>query len=195
MNNAQTKCHMPFATLAGLALLTSQAQAMVDLSIEPSTEGFHAGETLVVEIAASGLDDADLAGFDLVLNFDPNILEFQSYSLGTQLTDSVFGQEDLSNTSGVATGALGLGEVSWLLNFSGQPDAFVLASASFASLSRGTSPLTLTDIVLSDGDGNSLPVGVVGDARVSVPVPSGLLLLPIGLGLFGLRGYWSRRST
>jgi hypothetical protein len=136
-----------------------------------------------------------ITGTALVLNFDPKVLEFQSYRLGTQLTDPVFGQEDLSDTSGVAIGALGLGEVSWLLDFSGQPDAFVLASASFAPLASGTSLLTLSAIDLSDDLAGSLQVGAVGDARVSVPVPGGLLLLPIGLGLFALRGHWSRRSS
>jgi hypothetical protein len=98
----------------------------------------------------------------------------------------------------VAAGILRLGEVSGLFDFSGQPDAFVLASASFAPLSRGTSPLTLSDIDLSDDLAGSLQVGAVGNARVSVPVPGGLLLLPIGLGLLGvqrLRRHRGHRPT
>jgi hypothetical protein len=199
MNKKHTKRYVPFATLAGLALLTSQAQAVVNLSIEPSTESFHSGETLVVDIAASGLDNADLGGFDLALNFDPGVLGFQSYTLGTELFDpSNPPQIDFSDTTGVAAGILRLGEVSGLFDFSGQPDAFVLASASFAPLSRGTSPLTLSDIDLSDDLAGSLQVGAVGNARVSVPVPGGLLLLPIGLGLLGvqrLRRHRGHRPT
>ncbi len=187
MNNPQSKRHLPVAAFAGLVLVTSQAQAGVDLSIEPSADAVHAGEILMVDITASGLDDDDLAGFNLVLNFDPNVLEFQSYTLGAELTDPVFGQEDLSDTGGVATGTLGLGEVSWLIDFSAQPDAFVLASASFAPLASGTSLLTLSDVELSDDLGGILQLGTLGDARVSVPVPGNLLLLPIGLGLFGLQ--------
>lgn len=174
--------------LTGLTLMATEAMAgPIELSVQPSAGNVYTGDRLSVEIAISGLDGADLGGFDLSLAFDPAVIQYQSYSLGTALIDPGLGQQDLTDDSGAATGLLKLAEVSYLLDFSGQPEAFVLATVSFIARQPGSSELSLSFVDLSDDFGDPLTVYTSNNASVTVPLPGTLLLVPAGLGLLHLR--------
>jgi hypothetical protein len=173
------------AALAGLGLAAGNAHAgPIELRVQPATVERNSGHPFAVDIAISGLDSDDLGGFDVEFVFDPTVIEYRSYSLGVELTDAVFGQEDLSDDSGAADGLLRLAEASWLTEFSDQPDAFSLVSVSFHTLRPGVSPLALRVTELSDGSGLvALDAAGVAGASVAVPLPGTLLLLPLGVVL------------
>lgn len=182
------------AALAGATLGAGDAHAApIALSVQPTTGKFYSGQLIEIEIAIGGLDADDLGGFDLDLDFDPAVIQYQSYSLGVELVDPIFGQDDFSDDSNAASGRLQLAEVSWLLDFTGQPDAFVLATLSFVAQQPGDSPLTLSRVALSDDLGGVLDVDSVAGGSVSVPVPGTLLLLPLGAGLLMMRQTGKRR--
>lgn len=180
--------------LTSLPLIARNAQAgPIEVSIEPETSAFSVGDLFDVDIRISGLDADDLGGFDFDLEFEPGVLQYQSYSLGIELTDPVFGQFDLSDDAQAGAGTLRLAEVSFLNNFSAQPDAFTLATVSFGAIKAGMSPLTISNIDLSDDSGLvALNVNSVNNGSVAVPTPGTLLLVPFGFGLLLMRRLGSR---
>lgn len=192
-----TKAHSLLAALplcaaaASLSALTNDAHgALIGLSLQPSTAKLHTGERIDVDIAVGGLDIADLSSFDFDLSFDSDVAAYQSYSLGTTLADPFFGQFDFSDDSDAGNGVLRLAETSGLLDFSTQPDAFVLATVTFMAQDPGISALTLSRIELIDGDAfNPQPLSAddVTNATLRVPVPGTLLLMPLGAALILFR--------
>lgn len=198
MNNAasaRTALPLCAAALAALALMVGHAQAgPIEISAQPATAMLDTGDPLDVAVAISGLDNDDLGGFDLSLAFDPVVLRYQSYSLGMELADPIFGVYDLSDDSDAPSGLLQLAEAATLIDLTGQPDAFVLATVSFIALRPGTTALTLSSIGLFDDLGDPLAVDTVSDASATVPLPSTLLLMPAGIGLLQLRRRRACRS-
>ncbi|NBC49230.1 MAG: PEP-CTERM sorting domain-containing protein [Gammaproteobacteria bacterium] len=188
---------LPLCVVAAAALTSGAQKAQagpIELSIEPTLTSLTSGKSLDVEIQIAGLDTDDLGAFELDLSFDPSVLQYQSYDLGQGLADpdplfSGFG--DSSDDSSAASGVLTLAEFSTLIDLTGQPDAFTLASVSFLAQQPGTSSLTLSNIALYDGSSLVEPLEVSGIANgsVTVPVPSTLLLMPLGLGLLAVRRF------
>lgn len=198
MNKKTSLLHMLPLCIAAVGALTVGARDVqagpIELSVQPIMSSFSSGQSFDVEIKIAGLDSDDLSGFDFKLNFDPIVLQFQSYSLGVELADPQFGVFDLSDDSNVGAGELSLAEVSFLSDFSVQPEAFTLANVTFLAQQSGTSPLTLSNVELVDGtsSANFLAVSKLADGSVSidsvpVPLPGTLLLMPLGLGLLAVR--------
>jgi len=178
------------ATLAGQFFGVRDAFAgPILLSLDITASNVSVGEIFDVELNISGLEPEDLGGFDLDLTFDPAVVQYQSYSLGTELADAFFGGPiDLSDDSRTDTGVLQLAEVSGLFDFSAQPSAFLLATVTFLAQQRGLSPLTISKAELSDSTGlMSLAIDEINGASVAVPTPSTLLLLPFGIALLFAR--------
>jgi hypothetical protein len=195
MKNRPTLLRALPLCIAATAALTTGAQAgPIELSIDPSTSRLASGESLDVEIRIAGLDTDDLGAFDFDLSFDPTVLQYQSYSLGVELADPdplFSGLGDSSDDSVAGSGVLTFAEFSTLIDLTGQPDAFTLASVSFLAQQPGTSSLTLSNIELYDGtlSANPLEVSSVINGSVTVPVPGTMLLMPLGLGLLAARRF------
>ncbi len=145
-----------------------------------------------VEINVSGLENADLAGFDLDLNYDDASLTFDTYVFTDEL-----GSFDLGDVGDYSYGDNGAGVVNLcaISNLSEDDAVFDGQSASFVLA-------TLTFIGDSLGEGFSLTIGSVSDNAAidiesiiftinvttsPVPVPSAFALMSLGLmGLAGL---------
>lgn len=177
--------------LAGLVLgagiLSAPAQAAVNLTFgNPSSVSL--GEVFDIDVIITGLDTQDLAFFDIDVTFDDSVVGFQDYTLGDELTDPLFGQDDFS-FGATAPGVVNVAELSWLEDFSAQPDAFTLATLSFEALSVGTADFGFGYLDLVGADNGVIDPLVPGQVAV-VPLPGAAFLLAgalVGLGLVGRR--------
>lgn len=148
------------------------------------------GQSLEIDLVVSGLYDTGLAGFDVDVKFDPTLLAFSSYSLGAELTDPAFGQDDWS-LGAVDSGVINLSELSYLLDFSGQPDSFSIATLTFDAVAAGAALFSFDHLDFTDGSGSPLQLDALnGGMRINaVPLPGACSLLMAGLA--GL--YFSRK--
>lgn len=176
-----------FCTIYAVAMLYNQAWAIA-LSFSPSTSFFDVGDPINVDIIISGMETDNLAEFSFDINFDDSILTFDSYALGSELTDPFWGQDDWS-LGDLGGGVINLSELSWLWDFSSQPDTFTLATVSFTGTSLGTSSLSFSNVILGDYWGNSLSADLETGTVSPVPEPATIILLGTGLaaGLVGFR--------
>jgi|HubBroStandDraft_4_1064222.scaffolds.fasta_scaffold117570_2 hypothetical protein len=147
------------------------------------------GDSFTIDIGVS--QAADLYGFQFDLGFDPTILQATRFAEGTFLTSqgsTFFFNNGIDNVAGtVAFNADTLIGVS-----SGASGDGLLMTFDFASIAAGTSGLTISNVVLSDSNGNSLPFAVqnnsvdVNEVAVSTPEPSTFSMMLGALVFLGL---------
>lgn len=166
-----------------LFALALPAQASVVVSIITDTSETQVGGNVSFAVNISGLDGAvALSSYDLSVNFDPALLQFNSATFG----DPILGDQlDVAQSGLNFPAALaGEGLVS-LIEFSlddssdllgQQADDFTLARLFFTAISSGISPLNLTINSLADHE--SIPL--IADSNSSsvfiatVPIPSAI---------------------
>ena len=189
------------AVALGTLLPTAPAQA-ITVSVSPATQTINVGDPASIDIVVSGLTQpADaVGGFSLKLGFNNALLSGVSY-----LNDpgGKMGAVPLDLSTGFAGGLLDLffvadaSETQATLAAS-QGASFTLARVSFTGLAPGLSPLTLSNVVLSNWDGTATLRGVQtsnGNICVAavgangcpqVPEPGTLALLTLGMLGMGL---------
>lgn len=146
-----------------------------------------------VDITISGLEKVDLRAFDLNVQYDQTLLTFDSYTMTDELgsftvpPDAPDAEDWSLGDNG--SGTVNLAALSYLSDFSSQPDAFTLATLSFSGEESAMAAVYLSDIVLSDPLGDPLSFTVNGaDITVSVvPLPGAIWLFCTGLGIAGIR--------
>lgn len=170
-----------------LFALAVPAQASVVVSINTDTPQIQVGGNVSFAVNVSGLDGAvALSSYDLSVNFDPALLQFNSAIFG----DSILGDQLDMAQSGLSfpSALVGDGLVS-LIEFSlddssvlldQQADDFMLARLFFTAISAGSSPLNLAINSLADTDSIALNATSI-DSSVSivaapVPVPAAIWL-------------------
>lgn len=185
-----------------LVLFSTAVSQAITIGFDPITQDVVLGNPAYVDLFISGLGDymaPSLGAFDLSIIYDPAILGMSSVTFG----DPVLGDQlDIwglgGNPMGVSTVSPGVEnifeislDIPWDLE-DYQAGSFTLASLTFDTLSLGTSPLNLSNVILSDANGVPLSADVQSGNVNVVPEPATLLL--VGSGLAGL-GYFGRKRV
>ncbi len=184
--------------VAGLAatLLLSEAVASPIVSIVPADQTIAAGGTASIDIVVSGLIDP-VGGFSFTLSFNGIVLQGMAYANDP---GGKMGALPLDLSGGFSASALDIFFVADATETeaslsAAQGASFTLAHVDFKGLVDGFSPLTLSDVVLSNWNGDSTLPGVehtngsvcVGTEPCQViPEPATLLLLGGALGALGI---------
>jgi len=174
-------------TVAAALALGGRADA-ASIGLSPSSQSLPIGNTVAIDVVISGLGGIGalptLAAFDLDVTFDPSVLSFVSVLFGDDLgqvgVDTIFDvnllagpvRVDLANASLLSDAELE----------ANQPASFVLATLFFTASGLGTSNLSITQALLANAPGGSIPATLSGaSVEVLVPEPASLALVSIGL--------------
>ena len=186
--------------LAGLlcCVFAGGVNADLNLTVIPLAQEVGIGDFVDVEVAISGLGNFapdSLSLFDLAVGFDSSIIAF----LGVLFGDPVLGDQlDLIRGSltqvFVGAGVVNIAKESFNLPEALdtlQADSFTLATLTFEAVGLGTSPVSLSFLVLEDSSEDRL-FPALEDGSVSVvPVPGAVMLGMLGLGMVG----WVKRRV
>lgn len=175
-----------------LFALALPAQASVVVSINTDTPQAQVGGSVSFAVNISGLDGAvALSSYDLSVNFDPALLQFNSAIFG----DSILGDQlDMAQSGlNVPSALAGDGVVS-LIEFSlddssvlasEQVSDFTLVSLFFTAIASGVSPLNLNIGSLADAEANALTASITDSLLTisAVPIPGAfwLFISPLAL--------------
>ncbi|WP_347986290.1 cohesin domain-containing protein [Methylomonas sp. AM2-LC] len=162
------------------------AYATPILSIDPTTQSVAQGSQVSFNIDISGLGSGlTLGTYDLSLSFNSTLLAYSSIQFGTGL--NLFGLGDIQSVTpgagNVEVFELSLDSAGALNVF--QQHQFTLATLTFDTLGKGTSPVSLSLKALGDAYGNSLTVAIQNSSISVVPeLPTFELLIPGLIGIY-----------
>jgi hypothetical protein len=162
------------------------AHASPVLSIDPSTQSVAEGSQVSFNIDIAGLGNGlTLGTYDLSLSFNAALLAYSGIQFGSGL--NLFGLGDIQTVTpsagNVEVFELSLNSASTLIDF--QQHQFTLATLTFDTIGKGTSPLSLSINALGDAYGNSLTVAIQNSSVSSVPeLATYELLIPGLLGIY-----------
>lgn len=193
--------------LRGLALAALAAAAVVtqanasQISISPSSQNTTVGGTASIDIFLSGLTvDEAVGGFQLTLDFLNAVVNGATFFNDP---DSKMGASPLEMSGGFSAGSLDLFFVADATETfaslkASEGDGFRLARVNFTGAADGTTPLTLSNVVLSTWDGfDLLPTPLLANGSICVgtldpngacngtnptPEPGSMLLVAGALG-------------
>jgi hypothetical protein len=147
--------------LAALAATSLLSQAAPVVSVSPATQTIGIGDSASIAIIVTGLTDP-MGGFSLTLGFNDTFLSSVSF---LNDPDGKFGTATLDLSDGFTGGSLDLffvadaDETEASLE-AAQGQSFTLATVSFLGKANGLSPLRLSDVVLSNWNGDETLAGV-----------------------------------
>lgn len=203
-----------------LALLHSAAAQAAFVSWVPPVKETAVGQIGFIDILfnRTASDSGPLAGFDMLLQFNPTVLRFDAAASslapagrdgssflpdqlgcpGLPLTctgwgtiDGIVGQTDDSD------GTIELAQVSLApaMDLAGQARGFLLARLAFEGLRLGSTDLDILRLDLSDASGVALESNALPSARFSVVIPEPSSLVLILTALLGCAGTARRRAA
>ena len=177
--------------LAGLlSLISYSTMAAPVLSFNNSgsniSQSYTLGDSIDLELWISGLQNADLGGFDIDLTFDGSITQFDLFTWSPAITNSAL----FNATPG--SHSLGLDWVTFEFDLSAQTDAFKLGNLSFTAAALGSSHVEIDQFLLSDAWGQALSADsyradiTVQSNPSPAPVPEPGTFSLFSLGVIGL---------
>lgn len=158
------------------------------LSFNPSSTNVTVGSSFAVDVLISDLGATDqLGAFDLQVNFNPAVLSFASYNLGSELGSLASGDALDFSLGNQGSGALHLGEVSMLWDLSSQAKSFSLGTLHFTASAAGSSSLGFSNVTLGDAWGAPLAADMTTASLnvAAVPEPESYAMFLAGLGILG----------
>jgi PEP-CTERM motif len=181
-----------------MGLIFSLKSHAVVIDLIANSHQVDIGSSLALQVRIAGLATAaapSLGGYDMDLHYDPLLFEIVDIVWGdsikgNQLDINGLGSLQLSNLS--VAGLLNMVELSFDAPSdleAQQADTFNLFSVVFSAIGKGTGVFSGNFHALSDGYGDSIFVDTINTLEVkttSVPEPSGLLIMCIGLIALGL---------
>lgn len=180
--------------MVAFGALASSAYAAPILSFGNSggnvAQSYSVGDTVSLDFWISGLDAADLGGFDMNLSFNGAVTGYQNTVFSTDLDDSLFYGLTADSTS---SNSVYLSGFSLLADLSSQASSLKLFTLAFTAGQAGTSTIQLDDFLLSDALGLELGAEsylaeiTVSDKPASVPEPGTLGLMLTALALVAAR--------
>jgi hypothetical protein len=187
--------------LFGLLIVAVECRANITFALNLTPQSVPLGSTVTFTLDVSGLGSGTALGtYDLLVGFDPTVLNFDNVTFGTNLDPDGFGPIQLTtlNAASVELFEVSPDPDADLLAL--QPDAFTLATIVFDTLATGVnSPVTLAETIpgfsIGDQDANEISGFVLNDASVTVtaidsgvPEPATILLVASGaLSLIAMR--------
>lgn len=176
---------MKHSLLLCLLLFAGTTCAFSDeIYVSPPSPDATVGQTFGVLIDIT--DIPDVYAFQFTLNFDPTLLALDSITEGPLFADT----NNSFPLSGDAPGTVSFYDT--LLSPPGVNGPGNLAVVNFTAISAGTSPLDLSNVLLSDSNLDTISVTPVsGRADVVTAEPASIGLLALGLGLM-IFGKWRR---
>ena len=180
--------------------LGSTPVAASSLNFVPSNQTVFPGSQATVDVFFSDPGGTLVGAFDLFVNYDPNILTFDSGNLafGSSLGGPV---NSFPSVSEPQAGNINVAELSFVSDLTslqdGTSDLF-LFSVTFDTGPIGISPLTFSGGIdpnfdfLGDESGIAIALDSIGTGSVNVvPIPGAIWLL--GSALVGLLGFRIKR--
>jgi hypothetical protein len=165
--------------VAGLLLAgAGSASATPIVSIQPSASTVSPGDLLTLEIDIA--DVSDLFAFQFDVAFDPTVLVSGDVTEGAFLPaggTTLFIPGAVDNVAGSITGT-----ANALFGLAGVNGSGPLAQIALNALAVGTSPITLSNVILVDSSLNDIPFTLASGtvevhATSSVPEPATLMLV------------------
>jgi hypothetical protein len=149
--------------LAIVATYTAQAQGAAVRMEGPSESPEAGGEPFDVTVAVN--DVTNLGAFEIVLTYDPDVVELQDIKEGPFLGSS--GRRVECMPPRRAEGYVDFACVTLGATPDGSTGSGLLATLTFQPVGAGTSPLHFEDLILADPPANRLP-SQTEDASVTV---------------------------
>lgn len=191
-----------FSAIALLLVLSlgSTSVGASSLNFVPSNPAALAGNPVTVDVFFSDPGGLIIGTFDLFLNYDPNILTFDSSNLAFGL--GLGGPADsLQYLEEPQPGSINVAELSFVTDLTILQDGvsdLLLFSVTFDTGPIGTSSLGFGGGINSDFDflgdegGNAVALDTIGTGSINVvPIPASLWLM--GCGIVGLLGFQRKR--
>jgi len=188
-----------------LVLIGFSSAHAVNLSFETVTSELMIGGSFDVGLVISGNELSgnyfsggnDLGAFDIQINYDESLIDYDSYSLNGNLGFSL--DASLGDLGG---GEIQLSEISLEPDLSFQPDSFTLATLSFTAIASGSGQISYLDSAITLGDylGNpynldsSVPLSLNINEPSAAPVPEPATVFLFGIGLFGFASISIRKK-
>jgi len=162
-----------------LYALSLSAQSAILIGVNTATPQINTGDIVSFTLDISGLDSVALSSYDLSVNYNPALLQFNSAVFGDQLDIAALGL----NAPAAFTGNGVVNLIEFSLDDSAtllgkQAHNFTLARLVFTALFPGISPLDLAINSLSDSEANTLNAQSTNSsvAITAVPVPAAIWL-------------------